>query len=72
LITDSICDYYFTTSETASENLLKENIDPSKIFFVGNTMIDCLIKNLPNILQPKEIDENERPDAEKFEVEIEE
>jgi UDP-N-acetylglucosamine 2-epimerase (non-hydrolysing) len=57
LITDSICDYYFTTSETAGENLLKENIDPSKIFFVGNTMIDCLIKNLPNISQPKEIDE---------------
>jgi len=58
LITDSISDYFFTTTEMASENLIKENIDPSKIFFVGNTMIDCLIKNLPKIKQPKDIDEN--------------
>ena len=52
LLTDSITDYFFTTSSLANQNLINENIDPSKIFFVGNTMIDCLIKNLSRIKQP--------------------
>ena len=31
LITDSICDYFFTTSHFANENLLKENIKEEQI-----------------------------------------
>lgn len=46
LVTDSISDYFFTTSKFANDNLKKENIHESKIFFVGNTMIDCLKNNL--------------------------
>lgn len=53
LITDSICDYYFTTSEFANQNLLKENVNKENIFFVGNTMIDCLINNLKKINPPE-------------------
>jgi UDP-N-acetylglucosamine 2-epimerase (non-hydrolysing) len=56
LITDSISDYFFTTSRHANENLIKENINPSKIFFVGNTMIDCLIKNLHRSNKPSFLD----------------
>lgn len=51
-VTDSITDYFFTTSLTASENLLKEGIANENIFFVGNTMIDTLIKNLDKLKRP--------------------
>ena len=48
IITDSISDYFFTTSRSASNNLIREGKDRNKIFFVGNLMIDSLYlyKNL--------------------------
>ena len=46
LLTDQISDFLFTTERSAELNLIKEGIDKKKIFFVGNTMIDTLIKNL--------------------------
>jgi len=45
IVTDSITNYFFTTSEIANNNLLKSGIDKKNIFFVGNTMIDTLLKN---------------------------
>lgn len=45
LCTDVLCDYLFTTDHFANENLLAEGISPDKIFFVGNVMIDTLIKH---------------------------
>ncbi|NGX50638.1 MAG: UDP-2,3-diacetamido-2,3-dideoxy-D-glucuronate 2-epimerase [Chlamydiae bacterium] len=47
IVTDSISDFLFTTCEEANQNLLKEGIDSSKIFFVGNLMIDTLLQLLP-------------------------
>lgn len=47
IITDSISDYLFTTCEDANINLQKEGVDPSKIYFVGNLMIDTLMHMLP-------------------------
>lgn len=44
VVTDSISDYLFTTEPSANENLLHEGIIPSKIFFVGNVMIDSLLR----------------------------
>lgn len=44
MITDSITDYFFTTSKTASINLINSGISKDRIFFVGNTMIDTLKK----------------------------
>ena len=44
MVTDSITDYFFTTSTTASANLLKDGVDQSNIHFVGNVMIDTLSK----------------------------
>lgn len=47
VLTDQISDFLFTTERNAKNNLLKENIDPAKIFFTGNCMIDSLIHYLP-------------------------
>lgn len=46
LVTDSISDYFFTTSADANENLYKEGISADKVFMVGNLMIDTLEANL--------------------------
>jgi len=47
LLTDQIADLLFTPSEDADENLLREGIAPERIRFVGNVMIDSLLKYLP-------------------------
>ncbi len=45
ILTDQVSDFLFTPSLDANENLLNEGINPSKIYFVGNIMIDSLSKN---------------------------
>ncbi len=52
MVTDSITNWFFTTSELANENLLKAGVDESRIFFVGNTMIDTLMANLNRLQAP--------------------
>jgi UDP-N-acetylglucosamine 2-epimerase (non-hydrolysing) len=52
MVTDSITNYFFTTSEVANENLRKQGIPAERIFFVGNTMIDTLLKNKPRFQKP--------------------
>jgi UDP-N-acetylglucosamine 2-epimerase (non-hydrolysing) len=41
---DHMADYLFTTSRDADENLRLEGIPPERIAFVGNTMIDTLLR----------------------------
>ena len=53
LVTDSITDYFFTTSEIANENLRKSGIEDNKIHFVGNTMIDTLLANTSRFVKPE-------------------
>ena len=53
IVTDSITDYFFTTSISAGENLLKYGAEPSTIHFVGNVMIDTLYQNLDRISAPR-------------------
>ena len=55
--TDSITDFFFTTSEVANSNLRKEGVSDDAIFFVGNTMIDTLLSNLDNLQKPGIVDE---------------
>jgi UDP-N-acetylglucosamine 2-epimerase (non-hydrolysing) len=45
IIIDSISDILFTTEERANKNLINEGIKEEKIFFVGNAMIDSLLKH---------------------------
>jgi UDP-N-acetylglucosamine 2-epimerase (non-hydrolysing) len=52
MVTDSITDYFFTTSEVANTNLKNAGVADSSVFFVGNTMIDTLLKQMPNFKQP--------------------
>lgn len=51
ILTDSITDYFFVTSEHAIKNLLSEGKEQN-VFFVGNTMIDTLINNLSKLRKP--------------------
>lgn len=44
VVTDAVCDYFFTTSEDASENLIHEGKPAERIFLVGNLMIDTLLR----------------------------
>jgi UDP-N-acetylglucosamine 2-epimerase (non-hydrolysing) len=45
IVTDSVSDYLFTTEESANQNLLHEGIPAEHIFFVGNVMIDTLLRH---------------------------
>jgi len=57
VLTDSISDYLFTTEERAKENLLREGIAPEKIHFVGNVMIDTLLKFKEKALASRVLDQ---------------
>lgn len=52
VVTDSITNYFFTTSETANTNLREGGVTDERIFFVGNTMIDTLEKHMPRLRAP--------------------
>jgi UDP-N-acetylglucosamine 2-epimerase (non-hydrolysing) len=52
LVTDSISNYFFTTSKTANKNLLNSGHSKDEIFFVGNTMIDTLLANKSRFKKP--------------------
>jgi UDP-N-acetylglucosamine 2-epimerase (non-hydrolysing) len=64
LVTDQLATWLFTTELSARQNLLSEGIDPEKIFFVGNVMVDSIFKFLSrsersHILQQLRFIENE-------------
>jgi UDP-N-acetylglucosamine 2-epimerase (non-hydrolysing) len=46
VLTDQISDLLLTTSADAEENLAREGIDRRKVRFVGNPMIDSLLRGL--------------------------
>ncbi|MET4547520.1 UDP-N-acetylglucosamine 2-epimerase (non-hydrolyzing) [Pedobacter africanus] len=52
LVTDSITNFFFTTSEIANENLIRSGVEKERVFFVGNTMIDTLLKNRERFVAP--------------------
>ncbi|WP_242083709.1 non-hydrolyzing UDP-N-acetylglucosamine 2-epimerase [Aestuariivivens sediminis] len=52
MVTDSITDYFFTTSTYANAHLKRLGVPESKIFFVGNVMIDTLMKHAPRFKRP--------------------
>lgn len=52
IVTDSITNHFFTTSGIANDNLMRAGIPAERIHFVGNTMIDTLLKNMPRFRQP--------------------
>lgn len=52
VVTDSITNWFFTTSHTANENLRRAGVSDDRLFFVGNTMIDTLLKQMPRLRPP--------------------
>ncbi|MBU3958930.1 MAG: UDP-N-acetylglucosamine 2-epimerase (non-hydrolyzing), partial [Candidatus Omnitrophica bacterium] len=44
ILTDHLSDFLFVTEESALRNLKKEGINKKKVYYVGNVMIDTLIK----------------------------
>ena len=42
-VTDRMCTYYFAPTEKSRQNLLRENVDATKIHVTGNTVIDALL-----------------------------
>jgi UDP-N-acetylglucosamine 2-epimerase (non-hydrolysing) len=47
LLTDQLADLLFTPSEDGDQNLLREGVSRERIHFVGNVMIDTLVRLLP-------------------------
>jgi UDP-N-acetylglucosamine 2-epimerase (non-hydrolysing) len=57
IVTDSITNYFFTTTELAGNMLKKTGVEEERIFFVGNTMIDTLLRQMPHFRKPPFWDE---------------
>jgi len=53
LVTDAITNYFFTTSTIANENLRMNGVKEEQIYYVGNTMIDTLLKNRTRFRKPE-------------------
>lgn len=53
ILIDSIADYFFTTTSKASTHLKNSGIPAEKIFFVGNTMIDTLMRFRSHFKKPQ-------------------
>jgi len=66
MVTDSITNYFFTTSEVANRNLRQAGVLPDRIFFVGNTMIDTLLANEEKFSKPGFWEEHDLSDANYF------
>ena len=43
ILTDRISDYLFVTEQSGIDNLKNEGVNDSRVYFVGNTMIDSLV-----------------------------
>jgi UDP-N-acetylglucosamine 2-epimerase (non-hydrolysing) len=66
VLTDALSDFLFTTEESANWNLAHEGISPEKVFFVGNLMIDSLVRamaTMPKGLLRTELGLDARPYA---------
>ncbi|MDQ7066357.1 MAG: UDP-N-acetylglucosamine 2-epimerase (non-hydrolyzing) [candidate division KSB1 bacterium] len=57
VLTDQISDYLFITERSAFENLMNEGIAENKIHFVGNVMIDTLLRHRENAASSAVLDE---------------
>jgi len=52
VLTDQIADRLYTTERVAAENLAREGIDRERVRFVGNVMIDSLLRHRRRAIAP--------------------
>jgi len=55
VLTDQISELLLTTEKKAEANLVREGVNPKRIHFVGNVMIDTLFANRERAVPPKEV-----------------
>ena len=55
VLTDQVADRLYTTERSAESNLLREGVDPERISFVGNVMIDSLLQNRKLAREPADM-----------------
>jgi UDP-N-acetylglucosamine 2-epimerase (non-hydrolysing) len=48
IVADEFSDFCFVTEPSGLKNLDHDGIDDNRVFYVGNTMIDSVVKYLPN------------------------
>lgn len=65
-ITGRIATYHFAPTETAKNNLLRENVKPENIFVTGNTVIDALFLALNKINKSEKLQEEIKTKIEDF------
>lgn len=51
IVTDHLSELLFTTEESANENLRREGIAQERIYFVGNCLVDTLMKHIDVAIQ---------------------
>ena len=54
VLTDQIADLLYTTERSAADNLLREGISAERIRFVGNVMIDSLLRHRQRAIAPRD------------------
>ncbi len=57
MVTDSLADYFFTTTDWATDNVLKTGVSAERVHLVGNVMIDTLLANRSRFVKPTIWDE---------------
>jgi UDP-N-acetylglucosamine 2-epimerase (non-hydrolysing) len=50
-LTDHLSRLLLAHSQSAVENLVKEGVEPTRVYLIGNTMIDSVVKHLPAALE---------------------
>ncbi|MBF0193165.1 MAG: UDP-N-acetylglucosamine 2-epimerase (non-hydrolyzing) [Magnetococcales bacterium] len=63
ILVDQLSDFLFTTERVALDNLTREGISADKVHFVGNVMIDTLLRLLPKATEAKSILAKLAPEA---------
>ncbi len=51
ILTDQLSDFLFATERSALDNLRREGVDEGRVFFVGNVMIDTLLRHRERALE---------------------
>ena len=54
VLTDQIADLLYTTERAAHDNLAREGVDPARVRFAGNVMIDSLLANRALAIPPEQ------------------
>ena len=52
IVTDQLADVLYTTERDSALNLAREGVDPARVQFVGNVMIDALLQHKPRAVAP--------------------